>query len=345
MVVSVALWGSLLGVPAPPEEPYPATLDLQWNAPPGCSSAASIESRIAALLSGPPRGDGEAKVIADVEATSRGVHMTLTTTFAGATDVREVDSASCEALADATAVLLAVSLEPGLDAGAETQPEPGTPQPEPGPPRTAAPATLPGPPQLPAIPSSSSPATHPVTVDSARPPEAGAPRRVAAHGYIGGGAEWGAVQDWTGVVQAGLGVRGRARPWAAEIGGTYVVPRRHDGGLYQVGAVGLRGCWTPRRGPWALLACGGGEFGLLRVDTRGLVPTRSVTGPSHGVTASLGALWQRRRLAAFVRSEGVTLLSRSRTTTGGADPEERAAQRAVSVRLMLGVRFDFTPVG
>lgn len=340
MLVSVAVWGSLLGVPALPEEPYPATLDLQWNAPPGCSSADAIEARIEALLSGPPRGDGEAKVVADVRRVSGGVHMTLTTTFAGAADVREVESGSCEALADATAVLLAVSLEPGLEAEVEADAEP---QPEPAPSLEPGPVILPEPPQLPATPSSEPP--EPAVEVSVPPTDDPDPvPLVAVHGFVSGGGERGAVQDWTGVVQAGLGVRGRARPWAAEVGGTYVAPRRHDGGLYQVGAANLRACWTPARGPWSMLACGGGEVGLLRVDTRGLVPTRTVNGPSHGVAASLGGLWQRGRLAAFVRSEGVVLLSRSRTTTGGADPEERAAQRAVSVRLMVGLRFDFTPV-
>lgn len=342
MLVSVALWGSLLGVPAPPEEPFPATLDLQWNAPPGCSSADAIEARIEALLSGPPRGDGEAQVVANVVRTRRGVHMTLTTTFEGAADVREVESASCDALADATAVLLAVSLEPSL----ELEPKPVEPEPEPEPESAPIPPPLAPEAPEPPEPPPRMPLSVPVestTVASAPNPEPESERPPAVHGYVVGGAERGAVQGWAGAVQAGLGVRGRARPWAVEAGGTYVTPRREDGGLYQVGAGHVRACWTPGRGPWALLACGGGELGLLRVDTRALVPARTRTGPSHGLAASVAGLWQRRRVGLFARVEGVGLLARSRTTTAGDPPQERSAQRPVSLRLMLGVRVDFTP--
>lgn len=332
MLGLLAVLGAPL-VPAPEPVPTPASIELRWNAPPGCSSAEAIASRIEALLSGPPGGAGEATVVADVVRGPGGVHMTLSTTFGEATDVREVNSASCEALAEATAVLLAISLEPGLEP-ARAEPAIAKPTLEP----ESAPASEPEP--VPAAPRSTSPESD---ADAARgEPQIADRPRVRAHGFVAGGVEWGAVADSSAAVTMGLGLRGGRRPWTVEVGGGYVVPRRHPEGLHQVGAALVRGCWTPRVGAWQGLLCGGGEFGLLRVDSRGLNPPQTVQGPSLGPSASLGALWQHGRLGLFVRTEAVVLLSRSRTTTAEPDPQERTAQRPVSLRLLLGARFDFT---
>lgn len=327
-------------VPALPLEDVPpatpAVIDLTWNAPPDCGSAEDVHARISELLTERPNGEGVATVVADIEVESGGVRMTLSTTFGGATDVRDVSSASCVALAEATALLLAVSLEPGLepDPGRIPKPDaenedPEAREPQPVPPQGALP-----PPVLPRVAETTPEVMVTDRPDAGRPPSR--PRNVWLHGLAAAGAERGAVQDLTGSVRLGLGVGGQV--WAAEVMGTYLLPRRHPEGLFQVGLAGARGCWTPGSELWRALLCGGAEFGGLRVDSRGLEPSRTRLGPYLGPAASIGALRRRDRVGFVLRAEAMVRAFGSQTVD-----ETQAVlteQRVVSLRLSLGVQFD-----
>ena len=327
MVFELALLSLL--VPEPPAPP--ASIDLQWNAPPGCSSAEAVQARVAALLSGPPRGQGEAVVVASVVREGEAVSMTLTTTFAGATDVREVTSTSCEALADATAVLLAVSLEPSLDVQPEPEPEP-EPEPVPVPPVVSDAAPAPALPRIAEPAAASESAPEPVE----SPPPAAGPWPVALHGGLETGLEGGALVDPAAAVRAAFGV-GQDR-WQVEVLGTYLVPRARPEALVQAGTVGLRGCWTPGRAPWTALLCGGGDIGGFRAESRGLDPPVSRLGPYAGPAASIGAAWSGARVGFTLRAEAVARLWGSETTRAGV---ALSTQRFISARLLAGVRVHF----
>lgn len=340
-VLGLALGSPIVAAPALPGDEVPpvtpASVELTWNAPPDCGSAQEVQSRIAELLTAPPSGNGEAKVVADVERDADGVRMTLAMTFAGATDVREVTSSTCDALTEATALLLAVSLEPGLE------PEPGpVSEPEADPVTTeAAPPVevLLPPPVLPDVAGTAQDLAVNTAPEPGRTSPGLRPRALRLYGLAAAGVEWGAVQDVTGALRLGLGIGGRA--WAAEVLGTYLLPRRQPEGLFQVGLAGVRGCWTPGAEVWRALLCAGGDFGGLRVDSRGVEPRRTQLGPHLGPVASVGVLRHRGRVGFVLRAEAMVRAVGSQTVD--ESEEVLTEQRVVSLRLSLGLQFDLVP--
>ncbi|MEM6295905.1 MAG: hypothetical protein AAGA54_31830, partial [Myxococcota bacterium] len=181
--------------PPPPEDPFPAAFELIWDAPSGCSSAEAIEARVAALLDGAPRGQGTAQVHAAVTEAPTGVTMTLTTTYAGRSDARTVTSPSCGSLEEATALLLAIALEPRL-APAETPKPAPEPEPEPEPEPPQQPARVEPPAR--ATPRSPSPPTLPPAVTPEPRVAAASPgrreRRLKPSVAAAVGGEWGQIR-------------------------------------------------------------------------------------------------------------------------------------------------------
>ena len=314
--------------PAPPEA-FPAALDLTWDAPEGCSSAAAIEARIEAMLSGAPRGVGVARVEAVVTRVPGGVTMDLRTTYDGRADVRTVNARTCRALEDSTAVLLAIALEPTLAA------EPPEPRPEP---IAADPSVLPQQPRKrPAEPRprpSSNSTTH-------RVPSGPAPSSTPAvtpTGSVALGGERGMFGQTPPAGRVDIGIA--ARRWRIEAQGRYFAPRRRTGDdaavLVQAGTGGLRGCWTPHVGSWVLAACGGAEAGGLWAASRNLDPAERGVGPIVGMNAAfevgrrLGPIELWGGLEAFGRIWGTRIRLRNAPLL---EPSP------VSVRFGLGVRF------
>ncbi len=328
MVAAAVLLG-LLG-PAVPEPPKtPAGFTLRWQAPQGCSSAEAIEARVAALLSAPAAGEGIAEVEAVVRRTPRGVHMRLTTQFEGAVDQREVDSGSCEALSEATAMLLAVSLEPGL--APEPEPEPA-PEPEPEPEPAPEPEPEPEPDQATAAPISPRARVTPAAAATVDPMPGPASRRLQLVVRAGLGVEWGALRDVALGLRIAAGIAGPH--WRAVLTGTYLAPRRGPQGLYQLTAAGARGCWRTG-GLWDVSACAGAEVGGLRVDTRGLDPPRARVGPYAAPLAAVGVGRSLGPVALTVDAEGAVRAWGSRTVLNAQPLLE---QRVVSLRMLAGVQ-------
>lgn len=114
---------------------------LRWTAPEGCPAGTRVVAEVDRLLGGagarPPKPlDVIATVTADASA---GLNVHIETAGEGGTRVRELHAASCDALADATALILALMIDPAAVTSAPPPPAPPPPPPRPAPPAPPAP--------------------------------------------------------------------------------------------------------------------------------------------------------------------------------------------------------------
>lgn len=155
-------WCVVAPAQAPP--PAPSPIQVVWTAPEGCPQRAVVEAEIARLLGAPPRAEAGRRLDVDgkVTATGAGYSLELSTRDGeGATGQRTLAGASCEALANAAALVVALGWDPEAVAAAAAPPvPPAPPAPSPPPPPPPAPIQPPPPPLAPpgAPPGSLSPA-------------------------------------------------------------------------------------------------------------------------------------------------------------------------------------------
>ncbi|MFT3776626.1 MAG: hypothetical protein QM820_65640 [Minicystis sp.] len=138
------------------DEPPNPRIALRWTAPAGCPAGARVIAEVDRLLGDtgarPPSPLTVSAVVSDDPAG--GLRVQLEAAGAGGTRVRELHAASCEALADATALILALMIDPAAVAAAP----PAPPAPEPTSPPASKPASSPGPePTSPPAPRPTSP--------------------------------------------------------------------------------------------------------------------------------------------------------------------------------------------
>lgn len=118
----------------------PGVVELVWSAPEACPDATVVRSRAERILNRPlatPEGAPPLTVTASVTAASDTQPWTVRLETGRAS--RTVQAASCDELANATALFVAILIEPSM---LEPQPE-AAPPPEPAPPPPAAPAPAP----------------------------------------------------------------------------------------------------------------------------------------------------------------------------------------------------------
>jgi hypothetical protein len=111
-------------------------LEISWNAPASCPTAADVSHRVRELLSGtPPEGT---KVVADAHIRPTGdswLELVLTTEVAEARGTKTVSARSCDALAEAAAVFIALAIDaakdvvPPAEAAPDVTPAPELPPP------------------------------------------------------------------------------------------------------------------------------------------------------------------------------------------------------------------------
>jgi hypothetical protein len=100
---------------------------FEWRAPEGCPSASVVAEGIAHLLGGPAR---DLRVQATVE---RGSHwlVTLETTSKTASGHRTIEAATCQGLANATTLIVALLIDPDAVAAHTGKSQDSEPQPPP----------------------------------------------------------------------------------------------------------------------------------------------------------------------------------------------------------------------
>jgi hypothetical protein len=292
----------LAGAPVEIQQPHdePPTLALAWSAADVCPTRAEVLERI--------RGQGVeiGEWIPDRhDHATLGVGIVISSKQdAWQADVELVDAdgratrsfaaSDCQALADAVALIVAVTLDPiavtkALEARTvpaserpEPEPEPVEPEPEPVEPQ-------PDPPLLGPLAESGEPGIVLSEEDEPVWPE---DLRVGLS--IAGGGGYGPTRAGYGLIGGRLALLGRA--WRVELGARWVTPRRITiegaAGRFDAWMVEARGCWVPSPGPIEVPVCVGVEVGSVR--GQGLPPTPAPTSTRLlwiAPTASVGLAW------------------------------------------------------
>ncbi|HLT39454.1 MAG TPA: hypothetical protein VK034_24390 [Enhygromyxa sp.] len=253
----LALWIWLaLGPPIQrPSEGVP----LRWTAPLECPDQAALRERVDALAPGllDSRDAAGSQVEAEIRVEAEGYAATVVVRNDGGETRRELAAGDCELLADATALILAVTLDPvavSIGLGRIESPglEPRAIEPEPVEPEPIEP--------------------EPVAVDPEldMPRDRGLPdrpRRLRAGVRVLGGGGYGPTNTGYATVNGTLALIGPR--WRAELGGLWAIPRvvRVDagfGGSFDGWAILGRGCFAPTLRRLELPVCGGVELGSVR---------------------------------------------------------------------------------
>ena len=135
--LSAVLTLAVLGNAPPVRASEAGAFTFSWQAPAGCPSRDEVSAEIARLLGGSIRvaqgGDIKARAVV---AHGQTWALTIETELAGRPGRRSIEAASCQDLADATALIIALMIDPEAVAAHATQPRPMAPPP----PAQAAPA-------------------------------------------------------------------------------------------------------------------------------------------------------------------------------------------------------------
>jgi hypothetical protein len=190
------------------------SLDLVWDAPPGCPTEADVRARVEELLSDSERAN-ELRAVVRARADDRGI-WTVELRFETTDGVAErtlTDASSCDAAAEAASVVVAIAIDPELALGGVPE-APGRVADEPG---RADPASPPARPTEVAAPieTPAAPPTHaPTTTDAPKPKPRPRPRGAIA---IGPAVSFGTLPQVAGIgrltgavlwrrVRAGIGI-------------------------------------------------------------------------------------------------------------------------------------------
>lgn len=129
-MLSLAFALTVVGRPPAARAEEGSGFAFEWRAPEGCPSASVVEEEIAHLLGGPAREHArdDLRVQATVE---RGSHwlVTLETTSKTARGHRTIEAATCQGLANATALIVALLIDPDAVAAHTGKSQDSEPQP------------------------------------------------------------------------------------------------------------------------------------------------------------------------------------------------------------------------
>jgi hypothetical protein len=250
-----------------------SSIELEWRAPEGCPSGAQVLAEARKLLRGSPTQEPHTpiRIQGNVRNAGGRWRLLLRTSQGEVKGERRLDAASCRALGEATALILALMVDPEAlsrpvepPAPAEPPPRPATPEPPPQPvvPEPAPPAPSPAS----AVPAPVAPPAPEVAV----PPSA--PQPFLALGAL---AEEGALPG------SGTGLRlDGGVDWAhlrLSLGGHFLLPRTTvvpglEGaqGSLRAWAAALRGAWVVKLAPVRLYPMVGGEVGRMSASTSGV---------------------------------------------------------------------------
>jgi hypothetical protein len=277
-------------------------LSLKWSAPPGCPSADDVRREVARQAHVVPgRAPPELVAEARVEPIGERWRVELRTTRAGVAGYQTLEDDSCELLARATALVLALSLYDAGDAVAPAGAEPQERRVDP-PPRRAPPS----PPESPPAPDSESPPLEPERT-RAEPPSSPAPRA----------SEPAPAPLPPTLIVASVAPAPPGRSWAL------AAETRLLRGPLPAATVGFGLGLDMTRGRW-----------LLRLRFLSVPSSEQETAAAPGVTAryqawggsvtscAVAALWPRFALAGCVALDGSLLVA---TSSGAANTESAFA--------------------
>ncbi len=277
------------------------SVSLDWQAPASCPSASTVLGKVRSLVSGPAASAERvrARGVVSAPAGDQNWQLTLETVQGARTWQRSLRAGSCEELADAGALIIALILDPSLKT--EEKPDPGTnPRPD-----TAAPATAPaGPPAPPPAVTARPPAAAPVQPAPSDVPRPTRPTRPAPEtpgSELDFHAAASAVGDWGSLPRIAFGAEVAAgvavKPLALELSAMLlpeveevIAQQPKRGGNIALFAAGLRGCYELRGSALDTRLCAGFEAGRLQG-----------TGFGTATTDTKNSLWTAARLGGFAR--------------------------------------------
>ena len=296
-LISALVW--TLGVSGSAESGEPS---LRWEAPAGCPSAPQVRGRLANLL-----GEGTFSGSAQARVSGGGAswRLELAVRWRDHDEARVLEAATCDGLADAAVLLLALLAEDEAGA-AEVGGEP--PEPEGGPPVVAAPSDVEEPdkgaiaeteampepepepeperkpePEVEALPPDTSEPIgrdpEPLGAPSVAPREARRPRARGLALQVGGGIDYGSLAAVAGGL--GLSVVALTERLRVVLGGRYLPPRRTGSaasyarnGRIELGYGRLGACVRLGRGRVEAPICASVEVGALRAAGFGVAGDR-----------------------------------------------------------------------
>ncbi|PCC68077.1 hypothetical protein SAMN02745121_04580 [Nannocystis exedens] len=344
-------------------EPPPG-LALDWTAPPGCPDEAEVYARVIRRTGQEAADRASLTARATVREAAPG-RWALTLELTGATGGgrRELSAPRCDELVEAAALVVAIAVDPraALAGGAGVVPAP-PPDVAPGagageqgandmsqgagPSEQMVKDMSEGPRAGPDAPDEmEAPVADPPPPPAARPAPAEKPRRVQLGLRAAAGVSFARLLPRpSAAVSLALSLSGKR--WRAELGGLYAPPVTGGtaaiGGLFQAGAVELRGCPVLRRGAVEVPLCVGLQFGAMEGRGRGtdLVTTTTARSPWLAATVGAAVAWRPRgRVGLWLGADAIAALLRpSFVTAGGVKVHEAArfgGQVLVGVEVQL----------
>ncbi|HVH98289.1 MAG TPA: hypothetical protein VM869_06255 [Enhygromyxa sp.] len=345
--MSLLLLGLVLGS-TQPEAPQiqrpgePVLWAFEWDAPPECPSRADVIASVRSYLpelEQPPPSPSRADLRVSVSVAIEGQDWAATVRMSGrdGTSERRFSAPACVELAEATALITAVALDPVLVARHVTQQreaaEAASVEPQPA--RINPPTPAPAEPE--ALASNSSAA---FVADN---PEPLPPRTFQLGVGLFGTGAWGPATVGFGGLAGSFAMF--ANRWRWQLEGGWSIPRAltlDDGrrGRVQAWWLGTRGCVVPRLGPIELPSCPGIEAG--QVFARGLPPTTNISSASQpwaAIVLGQGLRWLLHdRVALTVEAAVLVSLVRGRFRIGD---QTLASITPVGFRGALGLEIRF----
>jgi hypothetical protein len=346
--------GTLLGTVASLKtgsaDAAPIAFSLTWEAPAPCPDSDYLRAQIETLLAGAPPSVVPVTARAEISQRADGMWtVKLTTERGGTVGERSLTADACRSLADATALVIALTIDPAHVAGAGAEPPSPppeaslpTPQPMPSPP-----ALLPAAPRTPPAP--------PVTASRAAPPsKPNQPRpRFAILPAIGGdlGTLPGPAYGFSlfGAILMGR-FRGEAYAsyWPNQTAHAPAGSPAGEGANIELFDGGLRFCFpapdeSRRFSSFELSPCAGFEAGALHGRGFDLAPSLSQTGLWLAFTLDARAIVRLSRSWGIALDLGGALPLRRDAFTLGAGPKAPTLQRAqvIEGRGWIGPEFRF----
>lgn len=318
------------------------TVRLEWTAPADeCADADAVLDDALVLLGDVPPPESALGVVATVTTSEQGYALVLRV----GPGERKLDATACDELARASALLIAMAIDPTV---VTRLPEP-EPAPEPAIPEPAEPE-----PTEPAEPGPAEPEpepTPPTTTRGAASRPTPTRRRVPLHASASIGAGVGLFALPRATADLELAITLSPGPARIELGGSYWTPARRDspgnaavGGEFQLGAAVVRGCWVPKWRTIELPLCAALHAGLMRGRGTGAIPeSLSASAPWVALGGGPMLLWRPRRtsgrLGVWARVEGLGTLARPVFVTTPSGLLWRAREGALLATAGVELRF------
>lgn len=349
--LALALGAALAGSGVARAEAAGSGPELRWEAPAGCPDEAQLRERLDGMLAraSPERRDApQLRAHARVQETSPGrFTLALEITTRDGVSARAIEAASCVELADATALLIAMMIDPAAAIDAEPPP---LPPPPPPPPTDVPEETEPSPP-----PTTEAPPTEHAPEEAAPhpPPERPPATRAAIGADLAlGGAGLPGFGAGFGLSVAVLRTHLRGELFGrTHLPRTRALPGLEEGGAavrYQLAGGGVRGCGVGRVGARArveLFGCLGVELGAMRGEGIDLPvsASRTLLWAAALVTPGL-AVALAPRLALVARADLGVALARPRFAVLNYGDVYRAPPLSYVVSLGLELRLPSAPI-